>query len=61
MTDIAYAKLLPEGIPSWHQPYWDSLKAHSVKVQKCTSCGAFRYVPQVSVDCLQLGSNKADR
>ena len=46
MTDIAYAKLLPEGIPSWHQPYWDSLKAHSVKVQKCSGCGALRYVPK---------------
>ena len=46
MTQSAYAKLLPEGIPSWHQPYWDSLKEHSVKVQKCNGCGAFRYVPK---------------
>lgn len=51
MTDTttdapAYDKFLPEGIPSWQLPYWDSLKEHSVKVQKCDSCGTFRYVPK---------------
>jgi uncharacterized OB-fold protein len=45
MTDD-YPKFLPEGIPSWQMPYWDSLKAHEIKVQKCDSCGAFRYVPK---------------
>ena len=46
MTDSTYNKLLPEGIPSWHQPYWDSVKEHRVKVQKCSGCGALRYVPK---------------
>jgi uncharacterized OB-fold protein len=46
VTDTAYAKLLPEGIPSWHEPFWDSLQQHRVKVQKCTDCGAFRFVPK---------------
>ena len=46
MSETAYAKLLPEGIPSWQQPYWNSLKEHSVKVQKCDNCGAFRHVPK---------------
>ncbi len=27
-------------------PYWDSLKEHAVKVQKCSSCGTLRYVPK---------------
>jgi uncharacterized OB-fold protein len=41
-----YPKFLPEGIPSWQMPYWDSLKEHAVKVQRCDSCGTFRYVPK---------------
>ena len=27
-------------------PFWDSLKEHQIKVQKCDNCGAFRYVPK---------------
>jgi hypothetical protein len=46
VTVDAYPKLLPEGIPAWHQPYWDSLREHSVRVQQCTGCGAFRHVPK---------------
>jgi uncharacterized OB-fold protein len=46
MTDTSYAKFLPEGIPSWQRPYWDSLKEHSIRVQKCDNCGHFRYVPK---------------
>ena len=44
MTD--YPKFLPEGIPAWQQPFWQSLRDHAVKVQKCDSCGALRYVPK---------------
>jgi hypothetical protein len=46
MTDAAYAKLLPEAIPAWQRPFWDSLKAHDARVQKCDGCGAFRYAPK---------------
>jgi len=42
----AYNKFLPEGIPSWQMPYWESLKEHEVKVQKCSACGTFRFVPK---------------
>lgn len=41
-----YQKFLPEGVPSWQLPFWDSLKEHDVRVQKCDGCGAFRYVPK---------------
>jgi uncharacterized OB-fold protein len=41
-----YAKFLPEGIPSWQMPYWDSLREHAVRVQRCDNCGVFRYVPK---------------
>lgn len=27
-------------------PYWESLKSHDVKVQKCSACGTLRYVPK---------------
>lgn len=39
-------KLLPEQIPLWHMPFWESAKEHAVRVQKCSGCGAFRYVPK---------------
>ena len=41
-----YNKFLPEGIPSWQMPYWESLKEHAVKVQKCSACGTLRFVPK---------------
>jgi hypothetical protein len=43
---VEYAKFLPQGVPGWQMPYWDSLRAHDIRVQKCDSCGAFRYVPK---------------
>lgn len=39
-------KFLPEGIPGWQQPFWDSLAEHGVKVQKCDDCGTYRYAPK---------------
>lgn len=41
-----YEKLLPTGIPSWQLPFWDSLREHGVKVQRCDDCGTYRYVPK---------------
>lgn len=41
-----YQKFLPQGVPSWQRPFWESLREHGVKVQRCDSCGAFRYVPK---------------
>ena len=37
---------LPEGIPEWQQPFWDSLKQRSIKVQRCASCKTFRHIPK---------------
>lgn len=42
----AYEKFLPEGIPPTQQPFWDSLKEHAVKVQRCADCGRYRYIPK---------------
>jgi uncharacterized protein len=41
-----YPKFLPQGIPAWQQPYWQSLRDHAVEVQKCDNCGTFRYTPK---------------
>jgi uncharacterized OB-fold protein len=42
----AYDKLLPAGLPAWHGPFWESLRNHSVRVQRCDDCSLFRYVPK---------------
>jgi uncharacterized protein len=39
-------KFLPEDIPDWQMPFWASLRQHGVMVQRCDSCGTFRYVPK---------------
>ena len=40
-----YAKPLPRPTPDT-QPFWDSAKAHNLKVQRCTACGTFRHYPR---------------
>lgn len=42
----AYGKFLPEGIPDSHLPFWESLKEHAVRVQRCAKCSTFRYIPK---------------
>lgn len=39
-------KFSPEHIPDWQQPFWDSLRAHAVSVQRCLDCATFRYAPR---------------
>jgi uncharacterized protein len=46
IMDASYDKFLPQGVPAWQMPYWESLRRHSVEVQRCDSCAAFRYVPK---------------
>lgn len=47
MTDPGrYEKFLPEDIPDWQRPFWDSLRDHAVRVQRCRRCGAYRYHPK---------------
>ena len=41
-----YEKFLPEGIPEWQRPFWDSLREHEIRVQRCSACGAYRYHPK---------------
>jgi uncharacterized protein len=41
-----YPKFLPEDIPDSQLPFWDSLREHQVRVQRCGDCGAYRYIPK---------------
>ena len=41
---MTYAKPIPT--PSKEsQPYWDSVRDHALRLQKCAGCGAFRFPP----------------
>jgi uncharacterized OB-fold protein len=46
MAETTYDKFLPEGIPTWQMPFWESLKAHQARVQRCDDCGAYVYIPK---------------
>ncbi|OYD70379.1 Zn-ribbon domain-containing OB-fold protein [Rhodococcus sp. OK302] len=41
-----YDKFLPDDIPAWQTPFWQSLKSNKVAVQRCEACGTYRYVPK---------------
>lgn len=42
----SYEKFLPEGIPSSQMPFWNSLRAHDIRVQRCDRCSTYRYHPK---------------
>jgi uncharacterized OB-fold protein len=46
MSAAGYQKFLPEDIPDWQMPFWDSLKRRQAAVQRCERCGVFRYIPK---------------
>ena len=41
----SYAKPLPEPDPLT-RPYWESVKAHAMQLQRCGDCGAFVFFPR---------------
>lgn len=44
-TQQQYAKPLPR--PSLeNKPFWDGLKQHEFRVQRCKSCGSYRWLPK---------------
>ncbi|HYU21264.1 MAG TPA: Zn-ribbon domain-containing OB-fold protein [Chloroflexota bacterium] len=49
---VDYAKPLPIPDPVT-RPFWDSLTAHAIKLQRCGACGRFVYYPRaVCPSCL---------
>ncbi len=48
-----YTKPLPQPDPVT-KPYWDSVKAHAMQIQKCSTCGKFVFYPRAV--CPHCGS-----
>lgn len=46
MSSTNEEKLRPENVPDWQRPYWDSVRAHAVAVQRCDDCATFRFAPR---------------
>jgi len=44
-SPVAYTKPLPMIEPE-AQPYWDSLKQHQMKVQRCADCSRWTFAPR---------------
>jgi uncharacterized OB-fold protein len=45
MTTTTQSKPLPVPTPT-SRPYWDGLREHQVRIQKCTACGRFVFYPR---------------
>jgi uncharacterized OB-fold protein len=41
---MAYEKFVPEITPL-HEPFWAAVKEHRLDLQRCDSCGTFRFIP----------------
>lgn len=37
---------VPEEVPHWQMPFWESLREHELRVQRCGNCGTFCHVPK---------------
>ena len=46
MPETDYEKFLPDGIPPWQMPFWESLRDRQAAVQRCDDCGTFRFIPK---------------
>ena len=48
-----YAKILPDLDNEYTRPYWEYLKQHEFRMQRCLNCGHIRFpVTPVCTDCL---------
>ncbi len=56
MAEAQYQKPLP-AISSLNKPFWDALKKHELRLQKCDGCGCVSYPP--SPLCPQCWSRKS--
>ncbi len=46
-TTASPAKPLPTPTPT-SQPFWDALRAHEVRIQRCTACGKYVFYPRAN-------------
>lgn len=55
MSDTIESKPVPHPTAE-SQPYWDGAAEGRLRLQRCTSCGAFRHYPRLVCDrCYSLG------
>jgi uncharacterized protein len=47
---VTYEGFVPQITPA-HQPFWDSVKRHRAELQRCDSCGRFRFIPSERCPC----------
>jgi uncharacterized OB-fold protein len=41
-----YTKFLPpDDMPAFHAPFWESVREHRTRIQKCSDCGKMRFIP----------------
>ncbi len=45
MTPQSYTKPLPEPDPVT-RPFWESVKAHAMRIQRCAACGRYVFYPR---------------
>jgi len=41
---MAYEKFRPEITPL-HAPFWEYVRAHELRLQRCDDCGRYRFIP----------------
>jgi len=57
---MSYDKLVPTPTPD-SQPYWDGLKEHRLRLQKCADCGKVRHYPRPMCDaCWSMNTEWID-
>ena len=47
---LTYEGFVPQITPR-DQPFWDSLKRHCAELQRCDTCGRFRFIPSERCPC----------
>ena len=58
--DAHYDKLVPAPTPDT-QPYWDGLKDHRLRLQRCADCGKVRHYPRPMCDaCWSMNTDWVD-
>src|SRR3974390_979732 len=41
---MTYDKFRPEVTPL-HAPFWESVRSHELRLQRCADCGRYRFIP----------------
>jgi uncharacterized protein len=47
----------PDDLPELHEPFWESIRQHAARLQRCDQCGTFRFIP--TEICARCGSEDA--